>query len=679
MSLKTSFFNKTLVKSDFKRLWWIPAAHTLSLFLMCVFTFMERYFNSPTTGAVSMRFERNCELVYSTLYRYMVPSFVLALIVPVVLAVFLFSYMQSGKSTTFAHSIPVSRGATFVSHAVSGIIMFLIPLVVNGAILLVMRLDSGFAQTFYVAHLLKCLSIATLYSFIAFALTTAVAMITGNVVANFVFTYIFGFLPLAAEAFLKFFLHTQLYGNVLSSDYWCENLYLAPEKTLTIGGMALFILLPAALLAIAFLLYRARNMENHSEVVAFPVLRPIFVFSVAICSGAVGFAYVDALWSVQNTLIMLPFGLVGLIIATMLVKKSFRGLKLLKPVIIYSLAIVCVFTIFHYDLTGYEHRVPTAFEVEYVTFEQNGVNPTDVGWYYDDYGHRYKLNEEFSPDITDVESIKDVCTLHLYLTDEEQVAETLENPWILTLKYKLKNGKTLARQYTVDYTEYKAFLEPVVTTDTVRKTYFPILRDTRRTYTSVSVYDDRIASAAAVMYQDEARINEFLSALKKDTKNAPYDEYAPRGRTYTRIEISYKVAATYEDGTPVADENILEKSEIYYIRPSYKNTWALIEKYNALARLPEVSDIKKIGVEYYGIYGEVMTSSKMIQVEHWEFPIVIENPEEIAEVYEYCKRGGSRNSDMMVMFFLENGHNFSCDLLSTKADLPQCLKAFITP
>ncbi|MBQ3118496.1 MAG: hypothetical protein IJC10_01875 [Clostridia bacterium] len=680
MSLKTSFFNKTLVKSDFKRLWWIPAVHTISLFLMCVFTFMERYFNSPTTGALMMRFERNCELVYSTLYRYMIPSFVLSLIVPVVLAVFLFSYMQSGKSSTFAHSVPVSRGATFVSHAVSGILMFLIPLIVNGAILLVMRLDSGFAQTFLVSHLMQCLLTSALYSFVAFALATAVAMITGNVVANFVFTYIFSFLPLAAEAFLKFFLYTQLYGNILTSDYWCgKHLYLAPEKALAFGGVALYVILSAALLAVAYLLYRARNMENHSEVVAFPVLRPVFVFSVALCSGAVGFAYVNALWSIENTLSMLPFGLVGLIIATMLVKKSFRGLKLLKPVIIYSLAIVCVFTIFHYDLTGYERRVPTAFEVEHVTFEQNGINPTDSGWYYDDYGKKYKLNEEFSPDITNPEDIKNVCTLHLYLTDEEQVAETLNDPWRLTLRYKLRNGKTLSRQYTVDYTEYKAFLEPIVTTDTVRKTYFPILRDTKRQYTSVSVYDDRIADAATVMFNDEETVNEFLEALKKDTKNAPYDEYAPRGRTYTRIEISYKANATYEDGTPVADENILEKSETYYIRPSYKNTLALIEKYNVLSQLPDVSDIKKIGVEYYGIYGEVMTSSKMIQIEHWEFPVVIENPQEIAEVYEYCKRGGSRNSDMMVMFFLENGHSFSCDLLSTKADLPQCLKTFITP
>ncbi len=681
MSLKTSFFNKTLVKSDFKRLWWIPAVHTLSLFLMCVFTFMERYFNSPNPGAVAMRFNLDGPFLRSTLYSHMIPAFVLALMVPVALAVFLFSYLQSGKSSTFAHSVPVSRGATFVSHAVSGILMFLIPLVVNGAILLVMRLDSGFAQTFLVSHLMMCLSAAALYSFVAFALSTAVAMICGNVVANLVFTYIFGLLPLAAEAFCKFFAYTQLYGYVMDSDFWCgKHLYLSIDKTLTFGGVALYLLLPAVLLAVAFFLYRARNMENHSEVVAFPVLRPVFVFGVAICSGAVGFAYVNALWSVENPLTMLPFGLIGLIIATMLVKKSFRGLKLLKPVIVYSLAVVCVFTIFHYDLTGYERRVPAAESVEYVTFEQNGINSTDSGWYYDEYGNKYKLNESFSPDLTDVEDIKNVCTLHTYLIDEEFVSETLLEPWRITLTYKLKNGSTIMRQYMVDYTEYKAILEPVVTTDTVRKTYFPILRDNKRDYTSVSVYDDRIANAATVMFNDEETVNEFLSALKKDTQNSLYDEYAARNRAYTRVEISYRADATYENGTPVVNENVLEKSETYYLRPSYKNTWALIEKYNALAQLPEASDIKKIGVEYYGRYGEVMTSTKMLDVEGWSFPIVIENPEEIAEVYEYCEDGSkTRNSDMMVMFFLENGYHFSCDLLSTQPDLPECLSQFVYP
>ena len=105
----------------------------------------------------------------------------------------------------------------------------------------------------------------------------------------------------------------------------------------------------------------------------------------------------------------------------------------------------------------------------------------------------------------------------------------------------------------------------------------------------------------------------------------------------------------------------------------------IIEKHNVLAQLPDVSDIQKIGIEYYGPMGEIVKSTKMVQVEHWSFPFVIENPDEIAEIYEYSIQGGSRNTDMMVMFFLEDGRNFSCDLMSTAVDLPECLKKIVNP
>ena len=678
MSLKTSFFNKTLVKSDFKRLWWIPAVHTLAIFLMSVFTFMERYFNSPSRDAVAMRFDRGINFFNSTIYHYMTPVFVLALIVPVALSVFLFSYLQSGKAVTFAHSVPVSRKASFVSHTISGILMFLIPLVVNGAILLAMRLDSGFAQTFVVSHLLSCLFIGALYSLVAFSFTTLIAMLCGNVVANFIFTYIFAFLPLAAEAFFKYFAYTQLFGFVMESSFWCEKyLYLTASETLTVYGIFLYIILSAVFLAAALILYRIRNMENHSEIVAFPSLRPVFVFGVAVCSGAVGFAYINALWSIENPLSMIPFGILGLIIATMLVKKSFRGLKLLKPVLIYALVIVCIFCIFNYDLTGFEKRVPNSGDVEYVTFELDGVNPVHSGWYYSDEGKRYKLLEEFSPDVTDADEIKNVCSFHTYLAEKGK--ENLDNAWGVTLKYTLKNGKTLLRQYDIDYAMHKEILEPIVTSDIIRKTYFPILRDVKRNYTSVSVYDERIFDGQPAMFQDEATVNEFLIALKKDTQSAPYDEFSDRGRTYTRVEISYKSDAVYEDGTPVTDEIIREKSEVYYIRPSYENTLAVIEKYNALAQLPDVSDIKQIGIEYYGSNGGVLRETKtMTEIDHWAFPFVIENPDEIAEVYEYSLNGSRNSSDMSVVFFTEDG-TFPCDMLSTSHDLPECLKKLVNP
>ncbi len=677
MSLKTSFFNKTLVKSDFKRLWWIPALHTLAVFMMSVFRFMERYYNNPSAGAVAIRFAKDTELVGSTFHDYMIPAFVLACIVPVILGVFLFSYLQTQKASTFSHSIPVSRLSAFVSHTVSGILMFLIPLVINGLVLLVMRLDAGFAQTFKVSHLFGCMGIASLYSFVAFALSVIVSMITGNVLASFIFTYVFGVLPIAVEMFMNFFAHTQLYGYVSDTEYWCaEHLYLSSEALTAAGGITLYIIIGLVLLVAGYFLYRIRNVENHSSVVAFPALRLVFVFGAAICFGAIGFLYVDALWSVSNPFVMLPFGLVGLIIATMLVKKSFRGLKLLKPIIAYCLIIVCVYTIYNYDLTGFETRVPDSDDVEYVTF-QSGINEYS-GTYYSMDGKKYTYDETFSPDLTG-DDAKAVIALHQYLTGEEKVAESFKNPWIITLSYKLKNGNELKRRYTIDYDEYKALLEPIVTTDTIRKTYFPVLRDDEKTYTRIEVRDGRISDDYLVAYSDEETMNEFIEALKKDTRNATYDEYAARNRTYTTVEVCYKGKATYEDGTEVPDENLMEISETYYIRPSYENTLALINERNLLRAAPLSSDIKSIGVEYYNQDTYEMVSYKEVKdINGWSFPVWIEDAEDIAEVYEYCKSGSTtRNADMMVMFFTHSGRHFDADLNSEDEDLPDVLKPFV--
>ncbi len=675
MRLKTSFFNKALIKSDFKRFWWIPALHTLALFLTGVFPYIQRYYEYN-----DMKFTKDAELIYTSLYGAMTPFFILSFMVPVFLAVFLFSYLQKGNAATFAHSIPVSRGTSFVSHAISGIAMYIIPLFINGIVLLTMRADAGFAQTFYISHLFMCLGISALYSTIAFSLATAVAMITGNVVANLIFTYVFALLPYAVELCIQFFADTQLFGYVLPTSFWCaEHLYLAGKNLLTAGGITLYLVLSAVFLTAAFLLYKIRNLENHNEVVAFPTLRPVFVFGVTICSGVVGFAYSYALFRTTNLLVMLPFGLIGLVIAMMIVKKSFRHLGLLKPSLLYILLVVCVFSVFRFDLTRFESRIPAAQTIEHVTFHQAGINNNhNPEWYYDSYGKQFQYDQSFSPDLKTPEEIDAVLKLHKHLITQQMHQNEFGDPWDITLSYQLKNGKTLERRYAVDYAEYQAFLEPIITTDTIRKTYFPILRDDTRFYKKVSVNDRRTASGTLRSFEDQAIIEEFLVALKRDTQNAPYSEYAGRHSTFTSIEFTYTTAAFYKDGSPVLEEELRTAHETYYIRPSYKNTLAILEKYALLKHLPTASDIAKIGVEYYGAIPD--THTKFVTIDNVAFPYVIENQDEISEVYAYCEnKGNTRSIDMHLVFFLTDGRSFHCELNSRAKDFPSCLNVFVTP
>jgi len=678
MSLKTSFFNKTLVKSDFKRLWWVPVLHTLALFLTGTFPYLQRYqWNSENVTDLATT------LLYSDIYRAHLPAFVLGLIAPVLLATLLFSYLQSGKASTFAHSVPVSRSGAFVSHCISGIVMFIIPVLVNCAVFLLMRTDPDFASTFYVSHLFASCGIALLYSLVAFSLAVLVAMICGNAIANIIFTYVFGMLPLAAEVFVSYFAETQLHGYVLDTNYWCtQHLYLVDKDIMSAGAVILYIALSIVFLTGAYLVYRIRNMENHSEVVAFPALRPVFVFGVAICSGAFGYSYIQSLFDINTIWAMLPFGIIGLIIAIMIVRKSFRKLGVIKPIIIYSALVVCLFGIFGFDLTGFEQRVPDVEDVEYVTFAISGVNPDRDGNYYDMDGRTYRYDNVFSPDISNPDEIAAVTEAHKFLSKTE--GAQIFDYRTATITYKKKDGKILKRRYRVDFDKYQEILEPVITTDTMRKLFFPVLRENFGEYIGVAVNDVRVENGELVpLSYDKVVIDEFVSALKTDTQNAPYSEFANRGSTFTHVMLSYKRGAHYDDGEVVPTEKIGEQAATYYVRSSYVNTLAVIEKYKLKVSVPQASDIEAIGIDYYGMDArERVTLQKLGEQKFSDrmYPYIVENPEDIAQIYEYCcNNGGESSIDMNLEFLLKDGRSFYCELNSQSGDLPKALMEIIKP
>src|SRR5665648_757198 len=58
------------------------------------------------------------------------------LIMPVLTAVVVFRYLQSASSTTMMHSLPFSRYKLYNSNLLSGLIMVITPILLNGLIML---------------------------------------------------------------------------------------------------------------------------------------------------------------------------------------------------------------------------------------------------------------------------------------------------------------------------------------------------------------------------------------------------------------------------------------------------------------------------------------------------------------------------------------------------------------
>ncbi len=673
MNLKASFCNKSIIKADLKRFWWISVLYTIAIFFLSVFGILERYHS----GA---RFYNDTELLFNNtrLYSQSVPVFVLSLIVPVVIAAVLFLYMQTSKASTFAHSIPVTRKGQFLSHIISGIVLMVLPLLINYLILVFAKLTSLTDYKFLISHLSLIYLVALIYSLVAFSVSVVWSMIAGNGVAAIIFTYGFGFLPVMTEAFLRFLFNTQLFGYHETNEFFVERfVYFDPETLIKPIYMTVYIVLAIALLLLGYVLYKLRDIENHSEAVAFVKLRKVFIYVIGIISGCFGFAYFNAMWGFKNILLILPFGLLGIIASTMIVKKSFRVIKaLIKPLLIYTLLIVLIFLVFKFDLSGFERRIPELNSIEKASFQVLGVNQTYDRYSYDNLGERYII-KAYEPELN-IKDFENLIVLHKDIVKNKEIEYT-KAPFRVVINYTLKNGKNLTREYTVCFDEQRKLLEPIVETEAVRKSYFPILRETEKELDKMFVYDQRIGYNAFELTPDQKMYEELLTALKEDLKNTDYLEFAGRGSERTQIEIHYKQPGHYEkDGAKVPSKLLNVMQDRYQIRDDFKNTIKVLEKYGLYEMLPKPEEIEKIGINHYGkANAKTVSVVRVGDNQEFHFTKVIEDKEEILKIYNYASKKdpfSEINGDIDITYFYENGHRMS-EVMSTKdKNLPSCVR-----
>ena len=676
MTLKTSFCNKSLVKADLKRFWWIGAVYTLLIFLLYTFNYLQRHYN----GAGFTR--EYVEYTSSYVYNYGIPVFVLAFIIPVICAVLLFSYMQSGSPSTFAHCIPLTRKQSYISHLVSGFILIFVPHIINALVFVLCRFDRGFAQTFKLSHLLTVIYTGLIYALLAFSVATFTSFVAGNSVAGIIFAYVLGFLPFALEFGIKEFLKIQLFGYPASGNDFIisQYIYIGANNFTQIKYILYYLILSAVFFVLGFLIYRLRNLENHSEVVAFPKIKPLFIYGVAIAFGFIGYFYFYGVFHLKSALYLIPFGVIGIIVAQMVSQKNFRVKGVLKSLVAYSVCAVILYVIFNFDVLGYERRIPTADNIESIVYDLD-IN-TDRGYMYIANGEKVLTDNKYEPLIKNGDAINDITKLHsAIIQNKANIQSKLKNNYYFSnspvkLTYNLKNGKKLERYYAVNYFDLMQEFNSVAEYNEVKLSYFPLLRNRNINVEEVSVSDSRINGddTFVKLYGDDAK--RLIESLKTDMLNADANEFASRGETFTRINVKFKPEAFYENGLPVNSDLLNTISESYYVRTSYKNTNDILNGFENYQKICRAEDISKIGVICYDMYAGLVNKEIQLDGDYEKFNNVIENTETINAIYEYIKNNGSnRNySNGYIKFILKDGSWFNHDYSTYDETLLQLLE-----
>ena len=461
----TSYFNAPLYQKNMTRFWPIWAGYTL----FWMFVLPLPFFGIPSQykGDISQQTQQAFLLMAEDVPRTLQMGTALSVAFGLAAAMAVFSYLFFNRSACMMHSLPFDRKGLFVTNYLSGLSFLLLPHLVV------------FTATAAVETLYGCLNLTALWQWLWVQSATALffysfavfcAMFTGNIMAFPAFYGILNGLVAGVYYLLDNVLDEFLYGYTNIGARWEEIvLWLTPSVKLIdacdtyhiyndgLDGYSVVnsnqIHDPSAVLiyagiglvlaALALWIYQSRHVESAGDVVAIPIVRPIFKVGVAVCAGMAFGVFTSALLGVYNgantamVLLIALWTMIGTFVAEMLLKKSFRVLHSWKSALVLSVCMGLVFTGLKLDWFGFESHVPAAGEVTSIT-----ITNTFGGTPYDDahYGSSVVIEDE--------QRVKNIITLHQAILKEKGRREEYgDDYYSIRMDYTLKNGTVLSRNY----------------------------------------------------------------------------------------------------------------------------------------------------------------------------------------------------------------------------------------
>lgn len=460
MPRKTSCCNGTLLRSDVRHYW--PAG-----FLYVLVWLMILPIPLLQTARDYLRFqsEQTVQLaaqLHNHVYAAMTGSLVLAVLAGAVIPMAVYAYLMTPRSVGLMHALPVTRTSQFYTHFLSGfglltagnLLIFLLSALammpsgsVDWAALGLWLLVTELLELFFLSLGALCamatgwlLAIPVLYG-----AANCIVLLVCVVVQFLQRWFYFGFesttFPMAVIWLTPIArLSTAVcgYADVLVPREG-EEVYL---RVLPEGGMTsllVYAIVGLALLALGWLLYRRRPSEAAGDAIAFRWLRPIVRWTVGLCGGlGLGLFLSVALLGglvgglVQLLLCQAVMGLLCFFAAQMLLQKSFRVFRRSwKEALALVIALAAITLCIRQDFFDVQNRIPGASQVDTVSVQL--------------YAGDSSYCETDDPAV-----LERAQALHrAALAQGEDMDGTSDRYMSIRLRYELKNGDTVRRDYTI--------------------------------------------------------------------------------------------------------------------------------------------------------------------------------------------------------------------------------------
>lgn len=391
MRSATSFFDKTLFRSQLKHTWPLWLGYTaLWLFLVPVMLFSEL---SAYQGGYSA-----ADASYLLLNTGVRGGIFISFFFGLFFAMLAFSHLTQSRATNGFHALPVRRETIFLTAYLTGLFCQL--------------------STILVTFLLGAAVSAPLH--LSFWSVTGAAM--GSAMLEAVFFYSFAALCM------------MMTGQILAAY--------------ALAGLVI------ALIALLLYRTRKSEMTGSTVAFpwATPIFKYGVAFCTAVALGQFLYYFLFGQYrssgndSLPGTILcMAVAGLVGYFVAEMLIKKSFRVFRAgAKGAAIVALALVLLGVAMSFDLTGYEKHVPDESEIESVYYTFSGMTNVTT----DDADTIRRLTAAHQAIVKNRNEQARIADAWDADTLSQSDHDDIE-PFSLRLTYYLKDGSQLSRSYSL--------------------------------------------------------------------------------------------------------------------------------------------------------------------------------------------------------------------------------------
>lgn len=452
-----------LMKEIFRMYWYIPVFTFMLYFFAGIMSILSNMSNMDSIDYYIHESVKNMNIIYTGI----------VCVVPVITAVLMMGFIHKESKALMLHIQPLSKNRIFNSYYISGWLMCIIPLLITTALYLLLSFRIHAITRFDIIYwLLSSIAVMTWF----FGITVFAGTLTGTAVMNLlaagVLTIIFPVLVSIAEAYCNIFI-SGYYKMPECVTYIAENynpmlnmlFRYGEEETGRTIVFAVYFAVGVLLSAWGRRIYKTRKLERVGSSTLSKTFEELMTYLVVFV-GMSSFGLM--MWTFSDSRLMI---IVGMIIGTLLtlsivkiiVNRSMRifGRDFLRSLAVYSAIAVVFVALTVFDITGFSKRVPEASDVKSVEME-------DFASFYDNFidsGFTEESNVNSKMQFTSPESIDKIVELHNYIVDNKLYAGESETgaevydldgtpvsigSEYIHIKYKLENGNSLERYYSVN-------------------------------------------------------------------------------------------------------------------------------------------------------------------------------------------------------------------------------------